>query len=754
MRGDLCPFDHGSDPVVVEDVNLPGILPFPAQPPVVDGPPPPVLPPPPPLLSPPPPVNLRPPVPLPGALPPSLPPVTGPPPPLPPLQPAGMDVPPNSATSSVPTVVTSVIHHPPPPVAPPSLFSGWGSTLLSEFKVSYRRADGDTEESQKAGSLRQQQKWGSAAVPECNAACPVSAISRRCYLKEEKKTLDYTHPGAVPLLVRSDGRLRSASLQDVLGRAKYACAGAVAEDQKRTSCNADGRRRSGPETPIRPDQQRDRPGSLNAKTDLPLGFSRLMSGQMYPLSRILTRMQIRLPQHMDMVDGLISAIIQMLELKEEEAASQDISVAFKRMKRLSRVFPNHKEFDNTTSRHWEHPGKRFPGRKRLDILYPFAADLVSKWSESPKLFLLAWRLVKGPSRRDCCQSPDHPGHVNPPRLDNQWTKVHLDSDPASRIPVLGIQHHSGSGLPPKGETPLFRVLKRPTPLPLRFGMRVLGKMVTSLEAVPYAQFHSRPLQLALLSVWDRNPLSLDRPVRLLLDGRKEDKVRGVSHAISSSRLAPQGLVCGASEHVIGLTLEAPRPSGSSIAGSPLPPEFSVSEFNVGSRFEPVPEHVKGSGFCLVNSFSKRPCFSPPVAFLVAITSIRRVSELAALSCRSPFLVLHQDKVVLRPVPSFLPKVVSAFHINEDIVLPSLCPSPVHPLEKSLHNLDVVRAIRVYLARTAHFRQSDPLFVVSEGRQKGLPASKSTVARWIRSTILEAYCVQDKQRPPGVRAHSA
>lgn len=81
MRGDMCPFDHGSDPVVVEDVNLPGILPFPAQPPVVvDGPPPPVLPPPPTLLTPPvppPPVNLRPPVPPPGPLPPSLPPVSG-----------------------------------------------------------------------------------------------------------------------------------------------------------------------------------------------------------------------------------------------------------------------------------------------------------------------------------------------------------------------------------------------------------------------------------------------------------------------------------------------------------------------------------------------------------------------------------------------------------------------------------------------------------------------------------------------------
>ncbi|XP_028332619.1 RNA-binding protein 26 isoform X2 [Gouania willdenowi] len=107
MRGDMCPFDHGSDPVIVEDVNLPNILPF--QPPPIPGvepPPPPGLPPPPPLMTPPP-VNLRPPVPPPCVLPPSLPPVAGPPPPLPPLQPSGMDAPPNSITSSVPTIVTS-----------------------------------------------------------------------------------------------------------------------------------------------------------------------------------------------------------------------------------------------------------------------------------------------------------------------------------------------------------------------------------------------------------------------------------------------------------------------------------------------------------------------------------------------------------------------------------------------------------------------------------------------------------------------
>lgn len=60
---------------------------------------------------------------------------------------------------------------------------------------------------------------------------------------------------------------------------------------------------------------------------------------------------------------------------------------------------------------------------------------------------------------------------------------------------------------------------------------------------------------------------------------------------------------------------------------------------------------------------------------MAITSAWRVSLLAALSCKSPYLVLHKDKAVLRPHPLFLPKVVSAFHLNEDIVLPYVFVSP-------------------------------------------------------------------------------
>lgn len=58
-----------------------------------------------------------------------------------------------------------------------------------------------------------------------------------------------------------------------------------------------------------------------------------------------------------------------------------------------------------------------------------------------------------------------------------------------------------------------------------------------------------------------------------------------------------------------------------------------------------------------------------VAFLVAIISARQVSELRALTCEPPCTVFHKDKVQLRPHPAFLPKVVSHFHVSQDIFLP-------------------------------------------------------------------------------------
>ncbi|XP_044077464.1 RNA-binding protein 27 isoform X2 [Siniperca chuatsi] len=119
VRGDLCPFDHGNDPLIVDDVNLPNMIPFP---------PPPVMPPAglpmPPITEPPPPLRM-----------PSMPPYGQPPPPGvfpmagPPLiATSGIDTPNHqSAITSSPPIgppgvglPPTLLPPPPPPPPPPS----------------------------------------------------------------------------------------------------------------------------------------------------------------------------------------------------------------------------------------------------------------------------------------------------------------------------------------------------------------------------------------------------------------------------------------------------------------------------------------------------------------------------------------------------------------------------------------------------------------------------------------------------------
>ncbi|CAJ0968315.1 unnamed protein product, partial [Ranitomeya imitator] len=83
---------------------------------------------------------------------------------------------------------------------------------------------------------------------------------------------------------------------------------------------------------------------------------------------------------------------------------------------------------------------------------------------------------------------------------------------------------------------------------------------------------------------------------------------------------------------------------------------------------------------------------------------------------------------------------------------SACP-PTHPLERSLKKLDLVTAVRIYLDRTSTFRKTGSLFVIPDGTRRGQLASKVTIARWIRTAILEAYRVKNRVPPPGIKAHS-
>lgn len=59
--------------------------------------------------------------------------------------------------------------------------------------------------------------------------------------------------------------------------------------------------------------------------------------------------------------------------------------------------------------------------------------------------------------------------------------------------------------------------------------------------------------------------------------------------------------------------------------------------------------------------------SPPsmkVAFFVAITVARRVSELGAIVVDPPYMVFHKENVSLQLCSKFLPKIVSEFHITQ------------------------------------------------------------------------------------------
>ena len=141
------------------------------------------------------------------------------------------------------------------------------------------------------------------------------------------------------------------------------------------------------------------------------------------------------------------------------------------------------------------------------------------------------------------------------------------------------------------------------------------------------------------------------------------------------------------------------------------------------------------------------------SFLVAITSAKWASELAALRSDPPFLQFHPDKVTLYFDVSFLPKVVSEFHLSQPIILPTLFPSLSTPLKSMLHTLDVRRSLGFYIYRTKSFRKSQRLFLRFHGPHKGAPASPQSISRWIVQTISLVYELTSKTPPEHLKAHS-
>lgn len=76
-----------------------------------------------------------------------------------------------------------------------------------------------------------------------------------------------------------------------------------------------------------------------------------------------------------------------------------------------------------------------------------------------------------------------------------------------------------------------------------------------------------------------------------------------------------------------------------------------------------------------------------VAFLVAVTLARRISELAEFSVPEDLCTIRPDRVILKLDPSFIPK-VNWFHRFQEDILTDFCPGASHPTKKRWHKLDI------------------------------------------------------------------
>nr|XP_032642405.1 uncharacterized protein LOC116828359 [Chelonoidis abingdonii] len=224
------------------------------------------------------------------------------------------------------------------------------------------------------------------------------------------------------------------------------------------------------------------------------------------------------------------------------------------------------------------------------------------------------------------------------------------------------------------------------------------------------------------------------PVSVVLDYLLYLKGQGL--ALSSIRV-----------HLAAISTFHPGESGTSTFSHPI-----VSRFLKGLErlYPPVKPPSPTWDLNLVLSRLMGPPFEPlatcsllylswKTSFLVAITSARRVSELRALVVDPPYTIFHKDKVQLRPHPAFLPKVVSPFHLNQDIFLPVFFPKP-HTCrrDQQLHTLDVRRALAFYISRTKAFRRSPQLFIAVAERMKGLPVTSQRISSWVTSCIRTCY----------------
>ncbi|KAI2668135.1 Tyrosine recombinase slr0733 [Labeo rohita] len=140
------------------------------------------------------------------------------------------------------------------------------------------------------------------------------------------------------------------------------------------------------------------------------------------------------------------------------------------------------------------------------------------------------------------------------------------------------------------------------------------------------------------------------------------------------------------------------------------------------------------------------------ALLTALASIKRVGDLQAFSVDETCLEFGpgDSHVILRPRPGYVPKVPTTPFRDQVVNLQAL---PLEEADPASALLCPVRALRIYVDRTLHFRRTEQLFVCFGGQQKGNAVSKQRLAHWVVDAISLSYQNKGEPCPLGVRAHS-
>ncbi|KAL0147769.1 hypothetical protein M9458_056912, partial [Cirrhinus mrigala] len=254
---------------------------------------------------------------------------------------------------------------------------------------------------------------------------------------------------------------------------------------------------------------------------------------------------------------------------------------------------------------------------------------------------------------------------------------------------------------------------------------------------------------SVFSTWcstcGKNPVSCDISVILsflqeLLDkGRSPSTLKVYVAAIAASHAPIAGQSIGRNNLVVRFLKGSRRMNPSRPHTIPTWDLSTVLRALKSSPFEPL-------------SDADLKTLTLKSALLLALVSVKRIGDLQALSISPSCLEFGpgDSKVILKPRHGYVPKVPST-PFRAQVVTLSALPSSEGDQELSL--LCPVRALRMYVERSAPFRKSDQLFVCFGGRNKGQPVTKQRLSRWIVDAISLAYSSLGLECPVGVRAHS-